>query len=136
MANYGQHWLGMEEKLPGTKLPKIFPVNWFRKDADGRLLWPGYGQNMRVMRWIVQRVQGRANAAESAFGWVFRYEDIVWKGLDYDKKTFADLTSVSRTAVLAETGDLEGYFKSFGSRLPAALEQERVAFEDRVMAML
>ena len=123
MADYWQHWLSFAARLPNP--PKVFRVNWFRKDADGRFLWPGFGQNMRVMEWIVRRVQGQASGIESPFGLMPRYQDLNWTGLDYDGSTFQDLMEIDRAAAHAEAEDQAALFARFGGRLPPALEEER-----------
>ncbi len=83
MADYFTHWLNFGRQLPNP--PRIFSVNWFRKDDDGNFLWPGYGENMRVLKWIVERARGTAQSIESPLGWVPRYEDLDWRGLDFDR---------------------------------------------------
>jgi phosphoenolpyruvate carboxykinase (GTP) len=129
MADYWRHWLGFESK--GYKLPKIFRVNWFRKDDEGRFLWPGYGQNLRALKWIVERVHREADALKSPMGWMPRYEDITWKGIEYPKDAFLKLMEVHRAEVLAETEEIKGHFAKFGDRLPAELESQRKSLEER-----
>ena len=123
MGQYWQHWLDMGKD--GYKLPKIFRVNWFRKDQDGKFMWPGFGQNMRVLKWVVDRVNGNAETAKGAFGGVPKYDDILWTGLDYNESSFNDLMHVSDEAVRNEAQDLKEYFKQFGDDLPASLENTR-----------
>jgi phosphoenolpyruvate carboxykinase (GTP) len=91
MADYFQHWLDVGSKLgkASAKLPRIYCVNWFRKGPDGKFIWPGYGENMRVLEWIVGRIEGRAEGVENAFGISPRYEDINWNGLGFSKEQFA-----------------------------------------------
>jgi len=130
MADYWRHWLDMADRIPDP--PPIFRVNWFRKDANGRFLWPGFGQNMRVLKWIVERVRGKAPADSSAFGLMPRHADIDWTGLDFAPQTFADLTAVDRAAGLAEAEDQKTLFDQFEDRLPAALEQQRLGLIERL----
>jgi phosphoenolpyruvate carboxykinase (GTP) len=92
MGDYFRHWLKMQRRISIT--PRIFGVNWFRKDADGKFLWPGYGDNMRVLKWIVERVHGHALGRETPIGWVPRYEDIEWKGLNYTREQYEQVESV------------------------------------------
>jgi phosphoenolpyruvate carboxykinase (GTP) len=132
MADYWGHWLGFERK--GLKLPKIFRVNWFRKDDEGRFLWPGYGQNLRALKWIVERVRKEADALESPLGWMPRYDDIQWKGIEYPRDAFLKLMEVHRAEVLAETDEIKGHFAKFGDRLPAELESQRQSLDERVAA--
>ena len=96
MADYFTHWLNIGRRVANP--PRIFRVNWFRKDDNGKFLWPGFGENMRVLKWIVDRVQGRGFAVESPYGWMPRHDDIEWKGLDFKNDTFYELMSVSRSA--------------------------------------
>ncbi|MGH7584410.1 MAG: phosphoenolpyruvate carboxykinase (GTP), partial [Gemmatimonadales bacterium] len=94
MGDYFDHWLRMGRSTNSP--PKIFGVNWFRKDADGRFIWPGYGQNMRILEWIAQRVHGRVDAAEGPTGWMPRYEDLRWDGLDFPKDAFLKVMTIDR----------------------------------------
>jgi len=129
MADYWKHWLGFESK--GYKLPRIFRVNWFRKDDEGRYLWPGYGQNLRVLQWIVERCRSKASAIESPLGLMPRYQDITWKGLEYPEDAFLRLMEIRRSEVLAEAQEIQGHFAKFGDRLPAELESQRRSLEER-----
>ncbi len=129
MADYWTYWLSLAKK--GRPLPRIFRVNWFRKDEDGKFLWPGYGQNLRVMEWILGRVRGKAGAVESPFGPMPRHGDLNWKGLDLDGESFDQLMEVHREEVLSETEELKEYFAKFKDRLPQELEHQRRLLEDR-----
>jgi len=133
MADYWGHWFDMGRKL-GDKAPAVFRVNWFRKDEAGKFMWPGFGENMRVLKWIVDRVRGKAEAVESPFGQMPRHEDISWTGLDFDAGTFYRLMEVNRAAGKAETQDQKELFGRFGDRLPEELEQQRKALEARLDA--
>jgi phosphoenolpyruvate carboxykinase (GTP) len=134
MGDYWQHWLDMghqrEEK--GLSNPKIFRVNWFRKDDNGKFMWPGFGQNMRVLEWIVDRVQGKVGATKSPFGLVPSYEDFNWNGLEFTEEKFMHLTEISREAGLAEVNELKVYFEQFGNHLPADIEKQRTAMQERL----
>jgi len=130
MADYWGHWVAYGRRA-GLELPKIFRVNWFRKDADGKFIWPGYGQNMRVLQWIVDRVHGRKEAVESPFGLMPRYEDLNWEGIDFPKEKFLSITDISREGAQGEARAIHEYFQQFGSHLPPQLEQERKKLEAR-----
>jgi phosphoenolpyruvate carboxykinase (GTP) len=123
MADYFRHWLKVGKHLEET--PRIFHVNWFRKDAAGKFLWPGYGQNMRVLRWIVERANGRAFAKESPLGWLPRYEDIDWRGLDYSKEKWDELMSFDRPRTALQTLTHEELFISLFEHLPKEMIFER-----------
>ncbi len=116
MADYFNHWLQIGRTLPDP--PRIFTVNWFRKDSDGKFIWPGYGENMRVLKWIVERVHGKAHAIESPLGWVPNYEDIDWRGLEISPETFTSLMSIDREKWKAEVLMHEELFSKLYDRLP------------------
>ena len=123
MGDYFRHWLRMQRSISET--PRIFHVNWFRKDEDGRFLWPGFGENMRVLKWIVDRVHGRARAKETPIGWTPRYEDIEWKGLDYSEEKFERLQAIDRAAWRDEVIGHEKLFIDLHDHLPPEMIYER-----------
>ena len=133
MGDYWAHWIKMGARTD-LKLPEIFRVNWFRKDENGKFIWPGYGQNMRVLKWIVDRVRGRAGAVESPFGLMPRYEDITWAGLDFSKDKYLKIMNISRDGALSEAAEIGQYFATFGNRLPPELDAQRKALEERAGA--
>ncbi|NJR72309.1 MAG: phosphoenolpyruvate carboxykinase (GTP), partial [Gammaproteobacteria bacterium] len=90
-----QHWLNVGAKAKSTA-PKLYGVNWFRKNAAGKFIWPGFGDNMRVLKWVIERVEGSANATETALGHIPSVQDIDWTGLDFDAATFATITDVNK----------------------------------------
>jgi phosphoenolpyruvate carboxykinase (GTP) len=130
MAEYWSHWLKIG-KNPNLRLPKIFRTNWFRKDENGKFIWPGYGQNMRVMKWIVDRVHDQVGAATSPFGLMPRYEDITWLGLDFSIDKYEKIMDISRTGAIAEAKEIKEYFATFGNHLPPELDVERTKLEER-----
>jgi phosphoenolpyruvate carboxykinase (GTP) len=123
MGDYFRHWISMQRTL--TQTPRIFHVNWFRKDADGNFLWPGFGENMRVLLWIIQRACGRALGKETPIGWVPRYEDIEWTGLDFPQEKFDELQRFDRDAWRKEILDHENLFLDLHSHLPKEMIYER-----------
>jgi phosphoenolpyruvate carboxykinase (GTP) len=123
MADYFRHWLKVGKHLEET--PRIFHVNWFRKDANGKYLWPGYGENMRVLRWIVERANGRAFSRESPLGWLPRHQDIDWRGLDYSKEKWDELMSFDRPRTALQTLAHEELFISLFDHLPKEMIFER-----------
>ncbi|HPA96965.1 MAG TPA: phosphoenolpyruvate carboxykinase (GTP), partial [Thermoanaerobaculia bacterium] len=130
MADYFAHWLYLRRHVSDP--PRIFRVNWFRKDADGNYLWPGFGENMRVLKWIVDRVQGHGKGVESPLGWMPRYEDLVWDGLDFSRERFTELMAVSREAHSADACSHEELFDRFLDRLPKEFIYERQLLKARV----
>jgi phosphoenolpyruvate carboxykinase (GTP) len=116
MGDYFNHWLQMGRGL--AEPPRIFCVNWFRKDKHGKFIWPGFGQNMRVLEWVVGRVRGRTAAIESPVGWMPRYEDLRWTGLDFPKATFNELMEVDREQWKHELLGHRELFEKLFDRLP------------------
>jgi len=112
--------------------PRIFRVNWFRKDDEGKFMWPGFGENMRVLKWIVDRVKGHGYAVESPLGWMPRHEDLTWTGLDYPEDTFYELMAVGRTAGTSEAHAHEDHFDLFFDRLPKEFIFERELLRSRL----
>jgi len=123
MGDYFRHWLKMQRSLSET--PRIFHVNWFRKDADGKFIWPGYSDNMRVLKWIVDRARGRGPARETPIGWMPKYEHLDWAGLDFSKEKFDALQAVDRDAWRTEVLGHEELFLSLHDHLPPQLIFER-----------
>ena len=130
MADYWRHWIDMGAKISNP--PGIFRVNWFRKDENGKFMWPGFGENMRVLKWIVDRVKGKAEAVESPFGTMPKREDLVWEGLDFDTDTFYSIMDIAKANGLAEAEELKGHFGQFGDKLPPELEAERQKLVERL----
>ena len=123
MGDYFRHWIRMQRSL--TETPRIFHVNWFRKDAEGKFLWPGFSENMRVLKWVVDRAHGRALANETPIGWMPHYEDIKWEGLGFSKETFAELQDFDHTAWRDEVLGHEELFLDLHDRLPPEMIYER-----------
>ena len=130
MADYFGHWLNVGRRLSNP--PQIFRVNWFRKDENGKFIWPGFGDNMRVLKWIIDRVHGRGYAVESPLGWMPRHEDIEWNGLDFPADKFYDLMAVGRDAGAAEAQAHEEQFDQFFDRLPKEFIFERELLRSRL----
>ncbi len=130
MADYWGHWLDMGKTV--NPPPRIFRVNWFRKDPEGRFIWPGFGENMRVLKWVVERVKGTAQAVQGPFGLMPRHQDLHWDGLEFDRGSYQALTTIERQDGLAEAEEIGVYFKQFGARLPPQLETQRQALARRV----
>jgi phosphoenolpyruvate carboxykinase (GTP) len=117
IGDYVNHWLQFGRDLPNP--PRIFGVNWFRKDANGQFLWPGFGENIRVLKWIVERIRGNASSVESPMGWMPRYEDIDWKGLEnFTKEDFTKIMTVDREPGKQELLSHEELFERMYDRLP------------------
>ena len=123
MGDYFRHWIKMQRTLSVT--PKIFHVNWFRKDEQGKFLWPGFSQNMRVLKWIVDRAHGRALGKETPIGWMPRYEDMEWQGLDFSREQFDKLQAFDRETWRKEVLDHEELFIKLQDHLPKEMIFER-----------
>jgi phosphoenolpyruvate carboxykinase (GTP) len=123
MGDYFRHWLRMQRSLTST--PRVFHVNWFRKGPDGKFLWPGYSENMRVLKWIVDRVRGRVQGKETAIGWIPRYGDINWRGLDFSNEEFQQLQTVDHQAWKREVMGHEELFILLHDHLPPEMIYER-----------
>ena len=123
MGDYFRHWLQMQRSLAST--PRIFHVNWFRKDEEGNYLWPGYGENMRVLKWVVDRVRGRVRGKETPIGWTPKYQDVAWDGLDFSYEQFQQLQTVDRDAWKREVMGHEELFLQLHDHLPPEMIYER-----------
>ncbi len=129
MADYWGHWLAIGRQLQDP--PRVFRVNWFRRDKDGKFLWPGFGDNMRVLKWIIDRVHGRGYGVESPMGYMPRHEDIRWEGLDFNPETFYELMSVDREETFKEARSHEELFDLFFDRLPKEFIHHRELMKSR-----
>ncbi len=134
MADYFQHWLTLGAKLAqsGAALPKIFCVNWFRKGADGKFVWPGYGENMRVLKWMLERVDGQGQGTEHAFGTSPRYEDLNWQGLAFTPEQFKTVTHISNEDWATELKLHDELFVQLAQGLPAELPATKAKIEQRL----
>ena len=136
MADYFGHWLTLGKKLEasGARLPAIFTVNWFRTDADGKFVWPGFGENMRVLKWMLDRIARKAGGTETVFGITPRYEDIAWQGVDFSRSDFDTITSIDRAAWQKEIALHTELFAKLRHHLPAELAAVKDALGARLAA--
>ena len=134
MGDYFAHWLALGARLEasGVKLPKIFTVNWFRTGHDGKFIWPGFGENMRVLKWIVDRIEGKASGTEHVFGVSPRYEDMEWNGLDFSRAKFDAITAINLDDWRSEIRSHTDLFAKLAGRLPDQLENTRCNFARRL----
>ena len=130
MGDYFAHWLAMGKTIKHA--PKIFHVNWFRTDDEGHFIWPGFGDNMRVLMWILARCEGRVDAKETPIGFVPYAEDINIEGLDIDLATVEELLSVDRELWLEDCKGIRQFYAQVGERVPAELYDELAALEERL----
>jgi phosphoenolpyruvate carboxykinase (GTP) len=134
MSEYFQHWLNMGEKITalGAKQPNIYCVNWFRTDANGKFVWPGFGENMRVLKWMLERIDGATTGQENIFGISPSFEDITWDGLNFTAEQFETITSIDKEAWNAELALHTELFDKLKYRLPAALEATKASLASRL----
>jgi phosphoenolpyruvate carboxykinase (GTP) len=130
MGDYFAHWLAMGKRFPHP--PRIFHVNWFRKGADGKFLWPGFGENVRVLKWILERVEGRGKAVETPIGFVPSEDALTLDGLNISRETMRALLNVNPADYAADVEDSQKFFASFGDRFPRELWQEHEAQTQRL----
>lgn len=128
VGDYWRHWLELGKKIPNP--PKIFRVNWFKRDEQGRFMWPGFGQNIRVLQWIAERSEGSADGEETLLGVVPSYSDLNWAGIDYDEHQYATLMSYEPEEVVAEAIDQAAYFDQIGANIPDAFHHFRQGLLD------
>jgi len=136
MSDYFGHWLDLGKRLQqtGATLPRIFTTNWFRKGDDGKFVWPGFGENMRVLKWMIERIEGRANGQEHALGVTPSYADLHWQGLDFSAEQFAKVTSFDAAQWRAELALHQELFDKLAQRLPAELVQTKDTLAQRLAA--
>jgi phosphoenolpyruvate carboxykinase (GTP) len=130
MGDYFGHWLEMGRSIPHP--PKIFHVNWFRKGADGKFLWPGYGENVRVLKWILERVNGKAQAEETPIGFVPTKHALTLDGVEISAENMDELLRVDAGDWQKEADQIGAYFKKFGDRLPPELRAEQAHLSERL----
>jgi len=136
MSDYFQHWLDMEQRVGSSAtLPRIYCVNWFRKGEDGKFVWPGYGDNMRVLKWMIDRLEGQAQGADNIFGVSPTYDEINWAGLDFSPAQFDTVTRFDKAAWTEELALHQTLFQQLAHHLPTALEQTRTAIGQRLAAL-
>ncbi len=136
MSDYFQHWLDMEQRVGSSAtLPRIYCVNWFRKGEDGKFVWPGYGDNMRVLKWMIDRLEGQAQGADNIFGVSPTYDEINWAGLDFSPAQFDTVTRFDKAAWSEELALHQTLFQQLAHHLPTALEQTRTAIGQRLAAL-
>ncbi|MDO8525051.1 MAG: phosphoenolpyruvate carboxykinase domain-containing protein, partial [Candidatus Omnitrophota bacterium] len=122
MADYFRHWLGMEKKL--VYKPRVFSINWFRTDDKGKYIWPGFGDNIRVLKWVIDRVHNRVQAKETPVGLVPHVKDLDLSGLDISKDNIEKLFEIDIEGWLREAGEIEEFFNKFGDRMPVEIWDE------------
>jgi phosphoenolpyruvate carboxykinase (GTP) len=130
MADYFGHWLQTGSKLKNP--PRIFHVNWFRRGSDGKFLWPGYGENVRVLKWMLDRIEGRAKATETPIGNVPTADSLLLDELSISPHALSELLRVDPNAWAEESQAVGKFFGGFGGRLPELLRQEHRALDDRL----
>lgn len=132
MGDYFNHWLGFAESGNESKLPKIFYVNWFRKDENGKFIWPGFGENIRVLEWIFNRIDGKDNYVETAVGREPKFNELNVEGLGISEETMAKLFHIDKAEGLNEVAEIRKFYQSLGERVPAKLHEEVNKLEERL----
>jgi phosphoenolpyruvate carboxykinase (GTP) len=132
VCDYLQHWLNIGTKTTSDKLPKVFYVNWFRKDADGKWLWPGFGENSRVLKWVCERVSGEGEAVKTAIGYMPTADAIDTEGLKVSEKDMAELLKVNKDEWLKEVVSIKEHYAKYGENLPKELSSQLEALEKRL----
>jgi len=134
MSDYFQHWLDIGKKIAASpaELPKIFCVNWFRTNDEGKFVWPGYSDNMRVLKWMVERVEGKASGTENIFGTTPQFNDLSWDGLDFTQQQFDNITSIDHSAWKAELNLHTELFEKLEYHLPSELKTTKAQLEKRL----
>ena len=133
-ADYWAHWLSFAERV--EHLPKVFHVNWFRQNDEGDFLWPGFGENIRVLEWIIERCEGRAGAKETAIGHLPHAEDLNTEGLDIDAGTLDELLTIDAEQWQSEMASILEYLEGYGDRLPEELRAQQKIIADALNARL
>ncbi|CAN5118136.1 phosphoenolpyruvate carboxykinase (GTP) [soil metagenome] len=136
MGDYFAHWLALGRRLEsaGAFMPRMYCVNWFRTDENGKFVWPGFGENMRVLAWILERIDGKGGAADHVFGMSPGYDDLDWNGLDFPRERYARVSDIDKAAWQEELDLHESLFEQLRSRLPARLEAIKTELEQRLSA--
>ncbi|MCP5176493.1 MAG: phosphoenolpyruvate carboxykinase (GTP) [Moraxellaceae bacterium] len=136
VGDYFAHWLALGEKLQasGATLPRIFNVNWFRTDENGKFIWPGFGQNMRVLKWIIDRCENRAQGQDTPIGVVPRYEDLLWDGSEFSAEQYTQVTSQDKAAWQRELASHDELFAKIADKLPASLKARRQTLGEKIGA--
>jgi phosphoenolpyruvate carboxykinase (GTP) len=132
MADYWAHWLSFKERMDVEKLPRIFYVNWFRRSPDGRWLWPGFGENSRVLEWVFRRCAGGGEAVSTPIGYLPAPGAIPTEGLDVSEEDMAELLRVDVEEWRAEVADIAAHYAQFGDHIPAELMTQLAALRDRL----
>jgi phosphoenolpyruvate carboxykinase (GTP) len=134
MADYFAHWLSFADRGSEENLPKIFQVNWFKKSANGKFLWPGFAENIRVLDWIIGRLEGTNQGMPSAVGIVPRAGELNTSGIDVDQSTLDELLEIDQEAWAKEVESIKEFFEEFGQRMPKQLFDELAKLETRIKA--
>jgi phosphoenolpyruvate carboxykinase (GTP) len=130
MADYFQHWLDMGKRIPHP--PRVFHVNWFRKGADGKFLWPGFGENVRVLKWILERVEGKAEAKETPIGFVPTQDSLTLDGMNISDAALEELLEVNAADWSREAEEIGVFLEEFGDSLPKEIREEQAALAKRL----